>query len=141
MSSRFITGMLSAMLGGFIVVATQALTVTTVGWVAFGVAAAIVAVTAFAQLDRSRGAVQRSLDLGLVVLGGLLMAFGVAASGTAVIWPSFAFALGVVAFAVAGLTLNEISTWRAEHQLGQLRWLPQEGPTARSIEHPANRAA
>jgi hypothetical protein len=55
-------------------------------------------------------AVTSNEDLGLVVLGGLLMAFGVAASGTAVIWPSFAFALGVVAFTVAGLTLHEIST-------------------------------
>jgi hypothetical protein len=137
MSSRFITGILSAMLGGFIVVATQAFAVSSVGWIAFSVAVAIVAICAFAHLDRSRGAVQRWLDVGMVVLGGLLMAFGVAASGMAVIWPSFAFALGVVALAVTGLTLHEISTWRAEHQLSQLRWLPQERTAARPIEHAA----
>jgi hypothetical protein len=115
--------------------------VTPVGWIAFGIAIAILAVCAFAQLDWSRGAAQRALDAGMAVLGALLMAFSVAASGSAVVWLSLAFGLGVVALAVAGLTLHEISSWRRGRHLGQLRWLSQKESTARSTEYAQDRAA
>jgi hypothetical protein len=132
MSSQFITGAISVVLGGFVVVATRAFHPVPVGWIAFGIAVAIVIVAVLAQLDRNRGSVQRALDASTVAVAGLMMAFGFAASGRTVIWLSFAFSLGVVGLAFAGLTLHEISDWRAAHQLRELRWLPQWPSTSRA---------
>jgi hypothetical protein len=126
MSSRYITGAMSSLLGAFVVVATQAFAASAVSWIAAGIGIAIVAVTFIVQLDRSRGSAQRALDGGTVVVGGLLIGFALAASASTAIWLSFAFALGIVALAYAGLTLNEVSNWRAAHQLGELRWLHEE---------------
>ncbi|HEX6393890.1 MAG TPA: hypothetical protein VFZ97_10625 [Acidimicrobiales bacterium] len=141
MSSQYITGVISVILGGFVVVATRAFHPVPVGWIAFGVAIAIIAVAVLAQLDRSRGAIQRALDAATVAVAGLMMAFGFAASGRAVIWLSFAFSLGVVGLAFAGLTLHEISNWRFAHQLGALRWLPQERSVSDATRRPDSLAA
>jgi hypothetical protein len=141
MSTRYLTGTLLVILGGFVVVATQAFAATPVSWIAFGIAIATVAVSVLAQLDRSRGTVQRVLDAAQVAVGGLLMAFALTASGTAVRWLSFALALGTVALGFIGLTLHEISNWRAAHRLGELRWLPQQRPMAPAVERSPGRAA
>ena len=77
-----------------------------------------------AQLDGARGRVQRTLDGAIVADAGLLIAFALESSGTAVVWLTFAFALGIVAQAFTGLSLHEVSNWRAQHQLADLRWLP-----------------
>jgi hypothetical protein len=77
-----------------------------------------------AQLDGARGRVQRTLDGAIVADAGLLIAFALESSGTAVVWLTFAFALGIVALAFTGLSLHEGSNWRAQHQLADLRWLP-----------------
>jgi hypothetical protein len=122
-STRYLTNMLAALAAGFIVVISQAFTAEALGWVAFAIAIGVVAMTALAQLDRSRGAMQRMLDVGMVALGGLLMAFSVASSGSATIWLSFAFALGIVGVAVAGLTVHEVASWRAHNRLADLHWL------------------
>jgi hypothetical protein len=135
MSTRYITGALFALLGGFVVVVSQTLTASVMRWVA--VAAGIAAVALLAQLDRSRGAVQRTLDGASVVAAGLLIIFSLATSGTTVVWLSFAFALGIVALAFAGLSVHEVSNWRTQLQLRNLRWLPD---TAR-IAAPQSRAA
>jgi len=128
MSTRYITGALFALLGGFVVVVSQTLTASVMRWVA--VAAGIAAVALLAQLDRSRGAVQRTLDGASVVAAGLLIIFSLATSGTTVVWLSFAFALGVVALAFAGLSVHEVSNWRTQLQLRNLRWLPDTSRTA-----------
>jgi hypothetical protein len=141
MSTRYLTGMLLALLGGFVLVATQAFASTPVGWIAFAVAVAAATVTVLAQLDRSRGTVQRALDAVTVTVAGLMMAFALTASGQAVIWLSFAFALGIVALAVSGLSLNEISNWRATHNLGQLHWLPKSQSTTPALDRTDSRAA
>lgn len=123
MSTRYLTNMLAALAAGFIVVVSQAFTAAVLDWVAFAIAIGVVAMTVLAQLDRSRGALQRMLDVGIVALGGLLMAFSLASSGSATIWLSFAFALGIVGVATAGLTVNEVANWRAHNRLGDLHWL------------------
>jgi hypothetical protein len=140
MSTRYFTGTLLVILGGFVVVATQAFAPTPVSWIAFGIAIATVAVSVLAQLDRSRGTVQRVLDAAQVAVGGLLMTFALTASGTAVRWLSFALALGTVALGFIGLTFNEIANWRAAHQLGELRGLPPQRSMA-PMERSAGRAA
>jgi hypothetical protein len=109
MSTHYLTGALFSVLGGFVVVISQAFTPSVVGWVAFGVAAAVAAVTLVAQLDRSRGLVQRALDATTVIVAGLLIIFSRTASGSAETWLSFALALGIVTLAYAGLTVHEVS--------------------------------
>jgi hypothetical protein len=130
MSTGYITGALFALLGGLVVVVSQTLTASVLRWVAFAVAAGIAAVALLAQVDRSRGAVQRTLDGAAVVVAGLSIIFSLATSGTTVVWLSFAFALGVVALAFAGLSVHEVSNWRTQLQLRNLRWLPDTSRTA-----------
>jgi hypothetical protein len=113
-----------ALLGGFVVVASQAFPSAVLGWIAVGVAIGVACIALVAQLDRTRGGVQRTLDAASVGDAGLLLVFALTASGTTVIWLSFAFALGIVALAFTGLTVNEVAHWRARHQLRNLRWLP-----------------
>jgi hypothetical protein len=123
MSTRYITGALLAIAGGLLVVISQALASTVLGWVAFGVAVGVIAISALAQLDRARGGVQRVLDGATAAVAGLLMAFSVAASGAAVVWLSFAFALGIVGLAFTGLSVHEVANWRAQRRLSSLHWL------------------
>jgi hypothetical protein len=129
MSSRFLTGVLSALLGGFVIVVSQAFRPPVPGWVAVAFAIAVLVAIGIAQLDHTRGAVQRVLDGFSAVEAGLFLAFALAASGTAVTWLSFAFALGSVGVTIANPTLNEIANWRSWRQLAELRWMHQV-PTA-----------
>lgn len=127
MSTRYLTNAAIALLGGFVVVISMGLASTTaIGWVAFGVAIGVVGILALAQLDTKRGLTQRLLDGALTAVGGTLIAVSVVFAGTTVMWLAFALALGLVGVAFAGLTLHEISTWRAMHRLGRLRWLGPE---------------
>lgn len=138
MSSRFITNMLIALFGGFVVVATRSFSPSTVGWIGFAFGIAVVAISLLAEVDPLRGLVQRAIDLGLVALGGLTIAFGLAASGQAQVWTVFAFTLGWVVLAVGGLTVHEIGNWRARSGLSTLHWFPAT-PT-RPFASPSERA-
>ena len=81
MSSRFITGALTAILGGFVVVVSQAFSPGVLSWVAFGITAGVIVIVLVSQLDPARGAIQRVLDACSIVVSGLLVGFGLAASG------------------------------------------------------------
>jgi hypothetical protein len=140
MSTQYITGALLAVLGGWVVVASQAFAPHPLSWIAFGTAVAIVAISLVAQLDRSRGAGQRALDTATLAMGGLLMAFSLIASGTAVTWLSFGLALAVVALGFAGLTMHEVAGWRTAHQLTRLRWIGG-GSAGTSLQRSEGRAA
>jgi uncharacterized membrane protein (DUF373 family) len=87
------------------------------------VAIGVITIAVLAQLDRQRGRVQRVIDAGIVALGALLIVFGLASSGTAVTWLTFAFALGLVGLGVTGLTLHDVAIWRGQHRLDALHWL------------------
>jgi hypothetical protein len=126
MSSRFITGALTAILGGFVVVVSQAFSPGVLSWVAFGIAAGVIVIVLVSQLDPARGAIQRVLDACSIMVSGLLVGFGLAASGAAVTWLVFAFAVGLVGIAFVGLCLNEVANWRSQHQLAELHWLHAE---------------
>lgn len=116
MSTHYLTGSLFTVLGAFVVVVSQAFTPSVLGWVAFGIAVAVATGTLLAQLDRSRGVVQRTLDIATVIVAGLLIILSLTASGTAETWLSFSFALGIVALGHAGLTVHEVSAWRSRAQ-------------------------
>jgi hypothetical protein len=136
MSTRYTTGALFAVLGGFLVVVSQAFSPSVVGWVAFGVGIGIIVITALAQLDAGRGRAQRALDGATVVVSVLMIAFAVGASGRAVTWLTFALALGTVGMSFAGLSLNEVANWRLSVGLSNLRWLPDTSPRAAAMQHP-----
>jgi hypothetical protein len=136
MSTRFTTGAVFAILAGFLVVASQAFSPSVVGWVAFGVGIGIIVMTALVQLDTGRGCAQRVLDGATVVVSALMIAFAVGASGGAVTWLTFAFALGTLALSFAGLSLNEVANWRLSVGLSNLRWLPGRSPAEPAMQHP-----
>lgn len=136
MSTHYATCAPIAVLGGFLVVVSQAFAPATVGWVAAGVAIGVIVIAVLAQLNGARGRVQRTLDGAIVADAGLLTAFALESSGISVVWLTFAFALGVVALAFAVLSLHAVSNWQAQHQLAALRWLPNMEMGARRTAVP-----
>jgi Na+/phosphate symporter len=119
MLSRFITSVLALLAGAFVVVASQAFSASTTGWIAFGVALGILGMTAVAQLDRNRGRVQGAFD---AVIGALSIWSVVAAvvfSGAALTWLSCGDFLGLAVLACAGLIAHELGAERAVYELGR----------------------
>lgn len=124
MSSRYFTNVLIALLGGTLVVLSQSLGSGPVQWTGFGVGIAVLLISVIAQLDLQRGIAQRGLDAVLAITGATLLVFAAGVfSGSTLVWLVFAFGLGFVGISLAGLTLHEVETWRAAHQLGRLHWL------------------
>lgn len=123
MSTRYLSNALIALLGGFVVVASLTLATTSAGWVGFGVAIGVVAVSLLVQLDGKRGMAQRGLDALMLVTGATMIVLSLVLGAATVGWVLFALALGFVALAMTGLTLHEVLGWRAVHGLGELHWL------------------
>jgi hypothetical protein len=113
MSSRFITGSLSALMAGFIVVVSQVFSPAVLSWVAFGVAIGLALVFVAALADQRRDNFQQMLDGSSLVLSVLLIIFALGASGTAVTWLSFAFAAALVGTAFASLAASDVSSRQA----------------------------
>src|SRR5262245_57648712 len=132
MSANYITCAPIAVLGGFLVVISQTFAPATLEWVATEVAIGVIVLAVLAQLDGARGGVQRTLDAAIVADAALLTAFALTASGSAVVWLTFSFALGIVALGFTGLSLHEVSNWRAQHHVAALRWLPNTETTGAS---------
>lgn len=142
MSTRYLSNAVIALLGGLVVVLSMGLSSTAaVAWVAFGVAIGIVGISVLAQLDTRRGVAQRVLDAGMVAAGGTLIAVSLVFGASTVMWLSFALALGLTAIAFAGLTLHEVETWRATHELGRLHRLVPETASRRDVPTAGARVA
>ena len=122
MSSRYITNVIMGLLGGLVVVGSQAFDSTTQGWLAVAIAIAIVVMVVVTQLDRARGAAQRAADGGALLLGITAIVTNVVYGGETTTWLAFAEFLGFVALSVVGLTLHEVETWRAGRGLRPLRF-------------------
>ncbi len=112
---RFGSYMVTALVAGFIVVATQAFSPSTAGWLAFA-AGIFFIVTAAGQFIWTT-VVHRLLQLGTALLGALMVIESLLATGTSVQWLSFAGAAAVVALSLIGLTIHELSTERVVHSL------------------------
>ena len=121
MSTKFFTNLVIALFGGFIVVASLSLPFATAGWLAFAFAIGIAAITMGVQLDRSRGWGQRVMDGAMVAISAAMVVTSLVYSGVTLQWLVFALALGWVATSVSGLTLHEVSMWRSEHGLAELK--------------------
>jgi hypothetical protein len=134
MNTRYLTGVCIALLGGFVVVASQAFSFPTTAWLAFGIAIAILVISVVAQLDRGRGLIQRTLDGVISVLAIWTIIASLVFNGATVMWLSFAEGLGFVLLAFAGMTGHEVGRWRAGHGLVPARGEAKE-------REPAVRAA
>jgi hypothetical protein len=110
MSTRFVSNAVVVLAAGFIVVASQAFSPATSGWIAFGIAIGILAVACLAQADRSRGLAQRVLDGVAAVVSGWTIVASVVFHGTALLWLSAGEGITLVALAYAGLAVDEL--WR-----------------------------
>lgn len=134
MSTRYFTNALIAVLGGALVVFTQSLGTGPVKWIGFGVAIGVLAISLLAQFDAERGLAHRTLDAVMGVTAATLIVFTAGAfSGITLLWLVFAFGLGFVGIALAGLTLHEVESWRAAHNLGELHWLRAERKQAGQV--------
>lgn len=117
MNPRFISNLLLALAGGFVVVVSQAFDVSATGWITFGVALGILSMLGVVQLDHGRGRLQRALDGVAAALAVWTVIASVVFDGTTLTWLSFAEGLGLVALAVAGLAVHELSSERVVHSL------------------------
>ena len=122
MSTRYLTNVLLAVAAGFVVVATQAFSSGLAGWLAFAVTGvAVLAMMAATGLARDRGIAQRTLDGVVAVLAAWTIVESLVFAGTLMVWLSFGAAAGMLALAVAGLTMHELSTERVVHTLEDVR--------------------
>src|SRR6266436_3619501 len=96
MSTRFISNLALGLAGAVVVVASQAFRPTVIGWSMFGVSLGVLALLAVAELDRTRGLVQRALDAGSGVLALWSAVASVVFTGSTVMWLSFGEALAFV---------------------------------------------
>jgi hypothetical protein len=113
MSTRFVSNAVVALAAGFVVVASQAFAPSTTGWIAFGIAMAILAASSLAQADRSRGRAQRIVDGATAIVSAWTIVASVVFHGAALLWLSAGEGIALVALAYAGLTVNELRRRRA----------------------------
>jgi hypothetical protein len=108
MSTRFVSNAVVALAAGFVVVASQAFSPSTTGWIAFGIAIGILAVACLVQADRSRGLAQRGLDGATAVVSGWAIVASVVFSGAALRWLTAGEGIALVALAYAGLAIDQL---------------------------------
>lgn len=116
MNSRFMTNVSLMLAGGFLVVVSLVWSVSIFEWVMLGIGILAVLV-AGAVLDVGRGRIQRTLDGTIGALGAWTIVASLVFAGSTVTWLGFASGLGLVALALIGLTLHELSTERVVHSI------------------------
>ncbi len=115
MRSRYLTNVVFVVLGGFLAIASMAFGVTVFTWLMF--AAGIVALMLAAPFVMvvARGRAQRGLDGAIGLLGVWTIVASMVFGGLAITWLGFASGIALMALALAGLTLHELSTERVVH--------------------------
>lgn len=115
MSTRYLTNLSLALLGGFLVVTSQAFAIGTFSWVMLGVGIAALVLTLPAIAFPSRGSVQRGLDYLCSLLGAWTIIASQVFAGATVTWLGFASGIALVALGVLGLSAHELSSERVVH--------------------------
>jgi hypothetical protein len=115
MRSRFLTNAVFVVLGGFLAIASMAFGVAEFTWLMFGAGIAALALAAPAVTIIARGVPQRGLDAAIGLLGAWTIVASMVFGGVAITWLGFASGVALVALALAGLTLHELSTERVVH--------------------------
>ena len=122
MSTRFVSNMLLALAGGFVIVATQAFAPPVVAWIAFGVTGiGVLVLMAATALAAGRGHIQRTLDAVAAALAAWTIVETLVFSGMVMVWLTLGTAAALVAIAAAGLIAHELSTERVVHSLEDVR--------------------
>lgn len=117
MSTRYLTNIAVALGAGFLVVASQAFAPATMTWLMLGIGAGLLAMLLPMIAMRRRGAIQRGLDAAIGALSIWTIVAGLVFAGATVTWLGFASGIALVALAVIGLTVHELSTERVVHSL------------------------
>ena len=112
---RYSSYLVMALVAGFTVVVTQAFAPSTAAWIAFGAGVFFIVAATVRLLEP--GLVHRLVHAGIEILGILMVIETLLASGSTVVWLSFAGALAVLALSLIGLTVHELSTERVVHSL------------------------
>jgi hypothetical protein len=117
MSTRYLTNLALALVGGFLLVASQAFTVAIFMWLMLACGIGVIVVAAPGVMIPSRGAAQRGLDYMFSLLGIWTIVASIVFGGLTITWLGFASGAALVALALIGLTAHELSTERVVHSL------------------------
>jgi hypothetical protein len=125
MRIRYLYNMVLAVAAGFLVVVTQAFAPVPVAWLTFAIA---VGATLFSagMLVLPVGIVQRVLSGVSAIIGVWTIVASLVFAPTTVVWLGFASAIALVALAVGGLTVHELTTERVVHSLEVQRGASRE---------------
>lgn len=108
MHARYVTSLLSGVLGGFVLVASQVFVPGDAAWLAFAIAIGLLVMAPIPLLFGDRG----YAGLGLDGLAAILAIWTIVASlvftGETVKWLSFSEGGAFVVLAIGGLTLNQV---------------------------------
>ena len=115
MRFRFLTNVIFLVLGGFLAIASMAFGVSVFTWLMFGAGIVALAVAAPAVTVLARGLPQRGLDGIMSLLGAWTIVASMVFGGAVITWLGFASGAALVALALAGLTIHELSTERVVH--------------------------
>ena len=116
MSLKYVINLLVALAGGFLVVASRTFAANTAGWLGLGIG--IFALVAAGVGAAAIGLRPRSLGYGVTGLVGVwTIVSSTVFSGSLLGWLVLAYALALVAVALADLTAHEVSTERVVHTL------------------------
>jgi hypothetical protein len=127
MSIRYLSNLALTLTGGFLVVATQAFPLSTVKWLAFGIAIGVTIVSV-ATASIGLPLAQSALGALAVGIGAWTIVAAVVFSLHTVMWLAFASAVAFVVLGVLGLTIHELSTERVVHSLEVERGPAQREP-------------
>jgi hypothetical protein len=115
MSTRYLSNLTLAIVGGFLVVASQAFAAPTFSSLVLAGGIVAVVLGAVGVPLRSRGGAQRGIDATIAVLGTWTIVASAVYAGATITWLGFASGAALVALAVIGLTLHELSSERVVH--------------------------
>jgi len=115
MRSRFLTNLVFVVLGGFLAIASMAFGVPVFTWLMFGAGIAALVLAAPAVTVLARGRPQRGIDGVISLLGAWTIVASMVFGGLAITWLGFTSGVALIAFALAGLALHELSTERVVH--------------------------
>lgn len=116
MNSRYVSNIVLAIAGAFLVVASQVWTPSVFMWLMFGIGVLALALAGAGAIP-GRGNVQRTLDGAVGILSAWTIIASLVFAGSAITWLGFASAVAFVGLAVIGLTLHELHTERVVHSL------------------------
>jgi len=117
MTTRYLTNVVLALIGGALLVTSQAFAWDTFAWIMLGGGVVATAIAGSAIAIRSRGIAQRGLDGIAAVLGAWTIVASLVFVGAAVTWLGFASGAAMLALALVGLTMHELKTERVVHSL------------------------